>query len=133
MPLPITLAHKLVKRVAEVRKDGILDYLGPDCKSQVTVEYDGNTPKRVDAVVLACQHTEDILDQTGKKITDKARQEMIETIARAGVAAGVDGLFLETHFDPTNAQSDGANMLHLDHLEGLLTRLVAIRKTIMGF
>ncbi|MDY7394730.1 3-deoxy-8-phosphooctulonate synthase [Aureibaculum sp. 2210JD6-5] len=58
------------------------------------------------------------------------RPEMIETIARAGIATGVDGLFLETHFDPANAKSDGANMLHLDHLEKLLTNLVAIRKVI---
>lgn len=58
------------------------------------------------------------------------RPEMIETIARAGVVNNVDGLFIETHFDPANAKSDGANMLHLDHLESLLTNLVAIRKTI---
>lgn len=58
------------------------------------------------------------------------RPEMIETIARAGVVNNVDGLFIETHFDPTNAKSDGANMLHLDKLEKLLTNLVAIRKTI---
>ena len=81
MPLPIMLAHKLVQRVEEVRKKGILGYLGPDCKSQVTVEYDGSKPVRIDAVVLACQHTEEILDKTGKKITDKARKEIIETIA----------------------------------------------------
>lgn len=60
------------------------------------------------------------------------RPDMIETIARAGIATGVDGLFIETHFDPANAKSDGANMLHLDHLEGLLSNLVAIRKTING-
>ncbi len=58
------------------------------------------------------------------------RPDMIETISRAGIAAGVDGLFMETHFDPANAKSDGANMLHLNHLEGLLRNLVAIRKTI---
>lgn len=58
------------------------------------------------------------------------RPDMIETIARAGVVTGVDGLFMETHFDPANAKSDGANMLHLDHLERLLTNLVAIRKTV---
>jgi len=58
------------------------------------------------------------------------RPDMIETIARAGIATGVDGLFLETHFDQANAKSDGANMLHLDHLEKLLTNLVAIRQTI---
>ena len=58
---------------------------------------------------------------------------MIETIARAGIAVGVDGLFVETHFDPANAKSDGANMLHLDKLEGLLTRLVQIRKAVNSF
>ncbi len=58
------------------------------------------------------------------------RPDMIETIARAGIVNNVDGLFIETHFDPANAKSDGANMLHLDHLEKLLTNLVAIRKTV---
>ncbi|MFP2996392.1 3-deoxy-8-phosphooctulonate synthase [Spongiivirga sp. MCCC 1A20706] len=58
------------------------------------------------------------------------RPDMIETISRAGIAAGVDGLFMETHFDPANAKSDGANMLHLDHLENLLRNLTAIRKVI---
>jgi len=58
------------------------------------------------------------------------RPDMIETIARAGIVNNVDGLFIETHFDPANAKSDGANMLHLDHLENLLTNLVKIRKTI---
>ncbi len=58
------------------------------------------------------------------------RPDMIETIARAGIVNNVDGLFIETHFDPANAKSDGANMLHLDNLEGLLTNLVAIRKTV---
>jgi 2-dehydro-3-deoxyphosphooctonate aldolase (KDO 8-P synthase) len=54
-------------------------------------------------------------------------------MARAGIAAGVDGLFMETHFDPGSAKSDGANMLHLDLLEKLLTQLVAIRKTVNEF
>ena len=58
------------------------------------------------------------------------RPDMIETIARAGVVNHVDGLFIETHFDPKNAKSDGANMLHLDYLERLLSNLVAIRKTV---
>lgn len=58
------------------------------------------------------------------------RPEMISTIARAGIAVGVDGLFIETHFDPQNAKSDGANMLDLSLLEKLLTDLVAIRKTV---
>lgn len=58
------------------------------------------------------------------------RPEMISTIARAGIATGADGLFIETHFDPANAKSDGANMLDLANLEKLLTDLTAIRKTI---
>jgi len=61
------------------------------------------------------------------------RPDMIETIARAGIATGVDGIFIETHFDPANAKSDGANMLDLKYLENLMTHLVAIRKTINGF
>lgn len=61
------------------------------------------------------------------------RPEMIETIARAGIVNNVDGLFIETHFNPSQAKSDGANMLDLDLLEGLLTRLVQIRKTINAF
>jgi 2-dehydro-3-deoxyphosphooctonate aldolase (KDO 8-P synthase) len=61
------------------------------------------------------------------------RPNMIETIAKAGIAVGVDGIFIETHFDPANAKSDGANMLHLDLFEGLMTRLVAIRQTINKF
>lgn len=58
------------------------------------------------------------------------RPALINTIARAGIAAGVDGIFMETHFDPENAKSDGANMLHLDNLEQLLTNLSTLRKTV---
>ncbi len=61
------------------------------------------------------------------------RPDMIETVAKAGIAVGVDGIFIETHFDPANAKSDGANMLHLDYFEGLMTKLVAIRQTITTF
>lgn len=61
------------------------------------------------------------------------RPDMIETIARAGVVNNVDGLFIETHFNPAEAKSDGANMLDLSLLEGLLTRLVEIRKVVNGF
>ena len=58
--------------------------------------------------------------------------ELIETIARAGIAVGVDGLFMETHPEPCKAKSDGANMLPLNLLEGLLTRLVCIRQAVMS-
>ena len=82
MPLPIMLAHRLVKRMSDLRKQKILKYLGPDGKSQVTVEYKNEKPKRINSVVLASQHTEEILDRSGERITQKARQEMIEKIAK---------------------------------------------------
>ena len=67
MPLPITLAHKLSKRLTQVRKEGILSYLRPDGKTQVTVEYEGDKPVRVDTVVISTQHTADIDMETLKK------------------------------------------------------------------
>jgi S-adenosylmethionine synthetase len=82
MPLPITLAHKLVKRMADVRRNKTLKYLGPDSKSQVTIEYRDGRAVRINSVVLACQHTEEILDKSGEHITEKARKELIEKIAK---------------------------------------------------
>jgi S-adenosylmethionine synthetase len=87
MPLPMVLSHKLAQRLAYVRKQGILPYLRPDGKSQVTVEYDNGVPVRVDSVVLAAQHDETILDKTGHHITKAARQELIDTVARHVVPA----------------------------------------------
>jgi S-adenosylmethionine synthetase len=80
MPLPIMLAHKLTQRLAEVRKQKILPYLGPDGKSQVTVEYENGRPKRVATVVVSSQHTEEILDNTGRRITKQAQDEIIENV-----------------------------------------------------
>ncbi|MFH1510562.1 MAG: methionine adenosyltransferase, partial [Candidatus Woesearchaeota archaeon] len=72
MPLPIILAHKLCMKLAEVRKKGQVKGLGPDGKSQVTVEYDNGKPKRLDAVVIAQQHVDDISEEELKKeITEK--------------------------------------------------------------
>jgi S-adenosylmethionine synthetase len=76
MPMPIMLAHKLTRRLAQVRKDKILPYLGPDGKSQVTIGYQDGKPVRVEAVVVSCQHTEEILDKTGKRITGEAEEEI---------------------------------------------------------
>lgn len=67
MPMPISLAHKLVKRLTDVRKDGTLKYLRPDGKSQVTVEYDGDKPIRVDTVVISTQHGSDVSHETIEK------------------------------------------------------------------
>ena len=82
MPLPVMLAHKLAMRLAEVRRRGILPFLRPDGKSQVTVEYEDSRPVRVSSVVLAAQHDESILDKAGSCITRAARQEIIDTVVR---------------------------------------------------
>ena len=82
MPLPIVLAHRLVKRLAEVRKRGVLDFLGPDGKSQVTVEYNGGKPRRIEAVVISCQHTEAVLDPTGSQMTEEAKEKVIKEVAK---------------------------------------------------
>ena len=78
MPLPIMLAHKLVRYLAEVRKKGELPYLRPDSKSQVTVEYEGGVPQRVDAVVLSSQHDADVtLEQITKELKDRVIRKII--------------------------------------------------------
>ena len=63
MPMPITLAHKLVRGLSEARRDGRLPYLRPDGKSQVTIEYEGDTPRRIDAVVVSSQHAENVTQE----------------------------------------------------------------------
>jgi len=86
------------------------------------------TMKQYAPVVLDVTHS---LQQPNQSAgVTGGRPEMISTIAKAGIATGVDGIFIETHFDPANAKSDGANMLNLNLLEKLLSDLVAIRKTI---
>ncbi|MDP3789438.1 MAG: methionine adenosyltransferase [Candidatus Omnitrophota bacterium] len=82
MPLPIMLAHRLARRLAELRKKNILKYLGPDGKSQVTVEYVNGKPQRVTNVLLACQHTEEVLDKKRDMMSDDARKEVIEKVAK---------------------------------------------------
>jgi len=77
MPLSLVLSHNILKKLDEVRRAKKLPYLGPDAKSQVTVEYQNGKPMRVDTVVLSTQHTEDILDKTGYHITDKSKKEIM--------------------------------------------------------
>ena len=84
MPMPISLAHKLAKRLTEVRKSGEMDYLRPDGKSQVTVEYDeNNKPVRVDAVVISSQHSESVS-------MEQLRADVMEKVIKATIPAGID-------------------------------------------
>lgn len=99
-------------------QDLIVDYRGlPEMQSF-------NVP-----VVMDCTHSLQQPNQSSG-ITG-GKPELIGTIAKAAIAVGADGLFIETHPDPANAKSDGANMLHLDHLEELLVKLIRIRKAII--
>jgi 2-dehydro-3-deoxyphosphooctonate aldolase (KDO 8-P synthase) len=79
-------------------------------------------------VVMDCTHSLQQPNQTSG--VTGGNPEMIETIARAAIAVGADGLFIETHPDPKNAKSDGANMLHLDKLEGLLTKMCILKEAV---
>lgn len=82
-------------------------------------------------IVLDVTHSLQEPNQSGG--VSGGKPEMIETIAKAGIATGTDGIFIETHPDPKKALSDGANMLKLEYLKALLEKLVAIRKTILEF
>jgi len=77
MPLPIMLAHKLVRRLAEIRKANIVNYLHPDGKSQVTVEYEGDKPKRIDTIILSAQHH---IDVSNEKIHSDIKKLVIDEI-----------------------------------------------------
>jgi S-adenosylmethionine synthetase len=95
MPTPINLAHKLARRLAEVRKNGTHVYLRPDGKTQVTVEYDDGRPVRVDTVVISTQHDENVR-------MDRIREEMIQTVAEPVLAkSGLDYSKVRYYINPT--------------------------------
>ena len=94
MPLPISLAHKMAKKLTEVRKSGELSYLRPDGKTQVTVEYDGGKPVRVDAVVVSSQHSADIS-------LDTLRSDILERVIKATVPAELLDGDTKIYINPT--------------------------------
>ena len=95
MPLAISLAHKMAKKLTEVRKDGVVDYLRPDGKTQVTVEYDENkVPVRVDTVVLSTQHSPDVT-------LEKIRKDMIDLVIKPTVPAGLMDEETKIYVNPT--------------------------------
>jgi S-adenosylmethionine synthetase len=94
MPLPITLAHRLTMRLAEARKTHVLDWLRPDGKSQVTIEYDGDTPVRVEAVVVSTQHAESIP-------TGELREAVLEEIIKPVIPKGMLDAKTKVHINPT--------------------------------
>jgi len=80
MPMPLIMAHQLTRRLSSARRGGLLDWLRPDGKSQVSIEYDGDRPQRIEAVVVSCQHSEDIAIET---LRDEVRERVImETLPK---------------------------------------------------
>ncbi|MEW5692036.1 MAG: methionine adenosyltransferase [Candidatus Hydrogenedentota bacterium] len=94
MPLPILLAHKLVLRLKEVREQGILPYLGPDGKSQVSIEYEGREPVRVDSVVVSNQHRADVT-------LEQIRKEIIENVIKPVIPPEFFDKNTKYHVNPT--------------------------------
>lgn len=94
MPLPIMMAHKLTRRLSEARRANILDFLRPDGKSQVSVEYVGGKPKRIDAVVISTQHSDDVSTET-------LRAEVKKHIIDAVIPAGMVDSGTKYHINPT--------------------------------
>lgn len=99
MPLPIWLSHRIVEKQAEMRASGALKYLRPDAKSQVTVEYEGDVPKRVHTVVLSTQHDTSILK--GDIVSDEAKKEMIEKIVKPCIPEKYFHDQIVYHINPT--------------------------------
>jgi S-adenosylmethionine synthetase len=90
MQLPITLAHKLAMKLSQVRKKKVLPYLGPDGKTQVTVEYRDGKAVRVDYVVIAASHTDEVVTPDGKFTTGEAEQEIVDRVVQPVVGDLLD-------------------------------------------
>ncbi len=94
MPLPISLAHKMARKLTEVRKTGLVNYLRPDGKTQITVEYDGDKPVRVDTVVLSTQHSPEVT-------LEQIRKDMIEMVIKPTVPAELMDEKTKFYVNPT--------------------------------
>ena len=94
MPLPIALSHRILNRLTKARQDGEVDWLRPDSKSQVTVEFDGNTPVRIDTVVISTQHAPEVSN-------DEIREFIIENIIKPELPEGLDTENVTYHINPT--------------------------------
>ena len=104
MPMPIQLAHRLTAELSKAREDGRIKWLRPDGKSQVTIEYDGNQPVRIEAIVLSTQHNEDAVDPKTDTMSDKARKVLIEKVIRPIIMADAPSLWnndIKFHINPT--------------------------------
>ena len=100
MPLPIALSHRILNRLTDARKNGEMPWLRPDSKSQVTVEYDGTTPLRVDTVVISTQHDESVLTDDGKLMNEASKQEIIKEIINPTLAEWANDN-ITYHINPT--------------------------------
>jgi S-adenosylmethionine synthetase len=87
MPLPIYLSHRLVERQAELRKNGKLSWLRPDAKSQVTIEYENERPKRLHTAVLSTQHSEEAVDKKTDRFSEACKKQVIEQIIKPVIMA----------------------------------------------
>ena len=94
MPMPIQLAHRLAQRLSETRRKGVVDFLRPDGKSQVTVEYVGGRPKRVDTVVVSTQHSDSVSNE-------KLREAIMEEVIKPVIPAGMTDKNTKFHINPT--------------------------------
>lgn len=104
MPLPIHLAHRLTARLSEAREQGVVKWLRPDGKSQVTVEYRDGVPVAIDTIVLSTQHTEDAVDPRTRNMSDRAKRELVQKVVKPVVQAECPDMWsrrITYHINPT--------------------------------
>src|SRR5690554_7195779 len=121
MPMPIMYAHKLVERLAKVRKEEIEDFFGPDSKSQVTVRYEDNEPVAIDAVVVSTQHLESIS-------TEQVREAVMESTIKQVIPAELLHAGTKYHINPTGRFVAGGPLAACGHAGGQRADVTAERR-----